>query len=150
VRALPILTSSFPWPSHTTDMHASFVEDVLDVEASDVDCLYRIARHTSTVTRVMYVTICDASIIPAHERTESSLILRNLRKLPGWTDHDWHTMCSRRRPEYAPRKTGRRRMHSQTTFCSLECPDTTFPTCRFSVGRSIGPHGRALVGGMCS
>ena len=73
-------------------MHASFVEDVLDVEASDVDCLYRIARHTGTVTRVMYVTICDASIIPAHERTESSLILKTLRKLPGWTGHDWHTM----------------------------------------------------------
>lgn len=73
-------------------MHASFVEDVLDVEASDVDCLYRIARHDGTVTRVVYVTICDASIIPVHERTESTLILRNLRKLPGWIDLDWHTM----------------------------------------------------------
>lgn len=73
-------------------MDAPFEEDVLDVEASDVDCLYRIARHTGTVARVLYVTVCDASFIPEHERTESSLILRNLRKLSGWNDLDWHTM----------------------------------------------------------
>lgn len=71
----------------------SFLEDVvLDVEASDVDCLYRIARQSNTLTRVVYVTICDADIIPANERTESSLVLRNLRKLADWYDQSWHTM----------------------------------------------------------
>lgn len=74
-------------------MRTSHAEDaVLDVEASDIDCLYRIAHNTSIVKRVVYVTITDASIIPEAERTESSLILRNLRRLPGWHDHDWHTM----------------------------------------------------------
>ncbi|KAF2770078.1 hypothetical protein EJ03DRAFT_79526 [Teratosphaeria nubilosa] len=69
---------------------------VLDVEASDIDCLYRIARRTSSARRVMYVTICDASIIPAEERTESGSILKNLRKLAGWTDETWHTMIASR------------------------------------------------------
>jgi len=44
--------------------------------------------------KVVYVTICDASIIRRDEHsTESSLILmKNLKKLAGWTDPDWHTM----------------------------------------------------------
>jgi hypothetical protein len=75
------------------DSNASCSEDVvLDVEASDMDCLYRIARRSDSRTRVVYVTICDAEIIPETERTESSLILKNLRKFPGWFDQSWHTM----------------------------------------------------------
>lgn len=85
------------------DIHKDKDEDkdedkdvVLNVEASDIDCLYRIARYTTTdtgiVKRVVYVTVCDASIIPPDERTESFLILKNLSKLAGWTDQTWHTM----------------------------------------------------------
>lgn len=75
------------------DNRTSVTEDtVLDVEASDIDCLYRIARRSNTFTRVVYVTIRNAEIIPANERTESFLILRNLRKLAHWFDQSWHTM----------------------------------------------------------
>lgn len=55
---------------------------VLDVEASDVDCLYySIESPDDTGTfkkgQVVNVTICDASIIRRDERsTESSLILK--------------------------------------------------------------------------
>lgn len=74
-------------------MQTSHAEDVfLDAGASDIDCLYRLARNTSIVKRVVYVIVSDASIIPEAERTESSLILRNLRRLPGWHDHNRHTM----------------------------------------------------------
>lgn len=59
------------------------MEDVvLDVEASDIDCLYYSPGIESPPTRalskkVLYVTICDASIIRRDERsTESSLILK--------------------------------------------------------------------------
>lgn len=73
------------------------MEDVvLEVEASDIDCLYYSIESpddTGTFKKVVYVTICDASIIRRDERsTESSLILKNLKKLAGWTDPDWHTM----------------------------------------------------------
>lgn len=53
---------------------------VLDVEASDVECLYysiESSDETGTFKKVVYVTICDASIIRRDERsTESSLILK--------------------------------------------------------------------------
>lgn len=55
---------------------------VLDVEASDVNCLYYryLLNRPTTRTlskKVVYVTICDASIIRQDERsTESSLILK--------------------------------------------------------------------------
>lgn len=75
------------------ETRASVSKDVvLDVEASDVDCLYRVARFDGAFARVVYVTVCDSSIIPAEERTESSLILKNLRRLAGWPNQDWHTM----------------------------------------------------------
>jgi hypothetical protein len=78
---------------HMMDSYTFCSEDVvLDVEASDVDCLYRIARRSDFRTRVVYVTICDADIIPETERTESSLILKNLREFPDWFNEDWHIM----------------------------------------------------------
>jgi hypothetical protein len=78
---------------HTTDPNASCSKDVvLDVEASDVDCLYRIARRSDSRTRVVCVTICDAGIIPETEWTESSLILENLREFSDWFNEDWHIM----------------------------------------------------------
>lgn len=60
------------------------MEDVvLDVEASDVDCLYlptSVLNRPTTLAlskKAVYVTICDASIIRQDERsTESSLILK--------------------------------------------------------------------------
>lgn len=61
------------------------MEDVvLDVETSDGDSLYQVLMYviespddTGTFKKVVYVTICDASIIRRDERsTESSLILK--------------------------------------------------------------------------
>lgn len=53
---------------------------VLEVEASDVDCLYYSIESPPTRTlskKAVYVTICDASIMRRDERsTESSLILK--------------------------------------------------------------------------
>jgi hypothetical protein len=76
------------------DSYTSCSEDVvLDVEASDMDCLYRIARRSDFRTRVVYVTIYDADIIPKTERTESSsLTPKNLRKSSDWFNEDWHIM----------------------------------------------------------
>lgn len=69
---------------------------VMNIEVSGTDDLYRIARYTTTDTgttkRVVYVEVCDISIIPPFQRLARESILKHLRKLEGWTDQNWHAM----------------------------------------------------------
>lgn len=66
---------------------------MLNVEASDVDIIYRIGRFTEHFCHVVYVTVNDSSIIPDPvDRVDEPFALRALRKYPEWADYNWKTM----------------------------------------------------------
>ena len=65
---------------------------VLNIEVSATDGLYRISRPNGESNQVVYVTVEGDGVIPECERTEGSLIIKNLQKLESWRDKTWRTL----------------------------------------------------------
>lgn len=62
-------------------------EEVLSLDIGEHDILYRVRRGDS----IVYVQVNTLDLIPISDRTDSSRILRHLRKLPVWQDA-WQTL----------------------------------------------------------
>ncbi|KAJ5093214.1 hypothetical protein N7456_009075 [Penicillium angulare] len=67
------------------------MEEVLSLDLMENDFLYRIRRDS----RIVYVSVLHADIVPAGERTDSFRILSHLRVVPKWDDH-WTTLTVRK------------------------------------------------------
>ncbi|KAB8269430.1 hypothetical protein BDV30DRAFT_229861 [Aspergillus minisclerotigenes] len=65
-------------------------EEVLSLDLEENDFLYRIRRNS----RIVYVSVLDAGILPPDYRTDGFLVLAKLQNIPKWNDK-WKTLTVR-------------------------------------------------------
>ncbi|KAB8069173.1 hypothetical protein BDV29DRAFT_198878 [Aspergillus leporis] len=96
-------------------------EEMLGLDLQDNDYLYRIRKGS----RIIYVQLLHAELMPYRCRTQDDRVLACLRKLPQW-DSDWRTLTVRKNSRGIIQSTPNEFLPPALDLRTIDLPPSTF------------------------